>query len=41
MIRRDYILWMIEEFIQELARINSLKEGRHWSEASDTDLQSI
>lgn len=33
MIRRDYILRMIEEFIQALARINTLKEGRRWAEA--------
>lgn len=34
MIRRDYILRMIEEFIQALARIRSLKQGQHWNEAS-------
>ena len=33
MIRRDYILRMIEEFIRALARINSLKKGRLWREA--------
>jgi hypothetical protein len=32
-IRRDYILRMIEEFIQMLARINSLKRGQLWREA--------
>jgi hypothetical protein len=34
MIRRDYILRMIEEFIQALSRIDSLKGGRLWNEAS-------
>ena len=34
MIRRDYILRMIEEFIQALARINALKQGQHWREAA-------
>ncbi len=34
MIRRDYILRMIEEFIQVLSRINSLKRGQLWREAS-------
>ncbi len=34
MIRRDYILRMIEEFIQTLARINSLKKGQLWQEAN-------
>ena len=33
MIRRDYILRMIEEFIQVLARINALKKGQLWQEA--------
>src|SRR5438132_525575 len=35
MIRRDYILRMIEEFIQALARINSLKKTQRWDEASE------
>jgi hypothetical protein len=35
MIRRDYILRMIEEYIRALARINSLKQGQHWNEASE------
>jgi len=35
MIRRDYILRMIEECIRALARINSLKQGQHWNEASE------
>jgi len=34
MIRRDYILRMMEEFIRMLSRINSLKRGQHWREAS-------
>ena len=34
MIRRDYILRMIEEFAQALARIRSLKRGQRWREAS-------
>jgi hypothetical protein len=34
MIRRDYILRMIAEFVQLLARINSLKGGKQWKEAS-------
>jgi hypothetical protein len=33
-IRRDYILRMIEEFIQALARISALKKGQHWQEAA-------
>jgi hypothetical protein len=34
MIRRDYILRMIEEFAQALARIRSLKRHQRWGEAS-------
>lgn len=34
MIRRDYILRMIEEFVQALARINELKHDRRWQEAA-------
>lgn len=34
MIRRDYILRMIEEFIRALARLRSLKRGKRWDEAS-------
>ena len=34
MIRRDYILRMIEEFIQALARINALKKDQHWQAAA-------
>ena len=34
MIRRDYILRMIEEFAQALARIRSLKRTKRWGEAS-------
>ena len=33
-IRRDYILRMIEEFIQALASINALKKGQRWQEAA-------
>jgi hypothetical protein len=32
-IRRDYILRMIEEFIQTLARISALKRDQRWQEA--------
>jgi tetratricopeptide (TPR) repeat protein len=35
MIRRDYILRMIEEFMQALARLRSLKQGQRWAEAGD------
>ena len=34
MIRRDYILRMIEEFIQALARVNALKQDQRWQEAA-------
>src|SRR5262245_14390278 len=34
MIRRDYILRMIEEFIRMLSRIDSLKRRQLWREAS-------
>ena len=34
MLRRDYILRMIEEFMQVLSRINSLKAGLLWREAA-------
>jgi hypothetical protein len=34
MLRRDYILRMIEEFVRSLARLNSLKRGENWDEAS-------
>jgi hypothetical protein len=34
MIRRDYILRMIAEFMEALARIRSLKQGQHWKEFS-------
>lgn len=33
MIRRDYILRMIEEFFQALARIRGLKRGEQWQQA--------
>jgi hypothetical protein len=35
MIRRDYILRMIEEFIRALARIHSLKQDQRWNEAGE------
>jgi hypothetical protein len=35
MIRRDYILRMIEEFMQALSRIRSLKKGQRWNEVSE------
>ena len=35
MIRRDYILRMIEEFMQALARLRSYKQGQRWAEAGD------
>jgi hypothetical protein len=35
MIRSDYILRMIQEFAEALARIRSLKRGQKWNEASD------
>jgi hypothetical protein len=44
MIRRDYILRMIEEFVQALARINSLKQGQLWREthvAIDAEFQRL
>ncbi len=44
MIRRDYILRMIEECIRALARISSLKQGQCWSEASaelDTEFKKL
>src|SRR5215510_8796049 len=35
MIRRDYILRMIAEFMQALARIDSLKRSQRWDEVSE------
>jgi len=35
MIRRDYILRMIEEFMQALSRLRALKQGQRWAEAGD------
>ena len=35
MIRQDYILRMIEEFMQVLSRIKSLKRGQLWREADE------
>src|SRR5262245_48134886 len=36
MIRRDYILRMIEQFIQALARLRALKQERRWDQAVET-----
>jgi hypothetical protein len=36
MIRRDYIIRMIEEFVQLLARLKSLKQEQRWDEAAGT-----
>ena len=36
MIRRDYMLRGIEEFVRTLARIALLRKGRRWDEASET-----
>src|SRR5215468_394498 len=36
MIRRDYILRMIEEFFQALSRIKSLKGAQQWREANSS-----
>ena len=36
MIRRDYILRMIEQFIRALAHLRSLKQERRWDEAGVT-----
>ena len=33
MIRRDYILRMLEEFFEVLSRIRSLRKGQKWAEA--------
>jgi hypothetical protein len=35
-IRRDYLLRMIEDFLQALARIKSLQQGERWQEAAGT-----
>src|ERR1022692_261824 len=35
MMRRDYLLQMIQEFTQALARIGSLKKGQRWNEAGE------
>src|SRR5438067_1867620 len=34
MVRRDYILRMIEEFFRALSRIRALKKGERWQEAA-------
>src|SRR5207249_3745466 len=36
MIQRDYILRMIEEFLQFLTRVSALKQGQHWQQAAGT-----
>ena len=36
MIRRDYILRMIQEFAEALARIRSLKKDQRWAEAGES-----
>lgn len=44
MIRRDYILRMIEECIRALARINALKQERRWDQAAgelDAELRKL
>jgi hypothetical protein len=44
MIRQDYILRMIEEFIQVLSRMKSLKRGQLWGEADalvDAEFQRL
>jgi hypothetical protein len=44
MIRQDYILRMIEEFLQVLSRLNSLKRGQLWGEAGalvDAEFQRL
>jgi hypothetical protein len=35
-IRRDYILRMVEEFFAVLSRLKSLKQAQHWQEAAGT-----
>jgi hypothetical protein len=43
-IRRDYILRMIEEFMQALSRLRSLKQGQRWNEAAeelDSEFQKL
>jgi len=44
MIRRDYILRMIEEFMQALSRMRALKQGQRWAEAGaelDTEFKKL
>src|SRR5215470_18049413 len=44
MIRRDYILRMIQDFCEVLSRIKALKKGQLWSEAGgtvDTEFQRL
>ncbi len=44
MIRRDYLLRMIAEFLELLSRLQSLKRGQKWGEATsliDTEFQRL
>lgn len=44
MIRRDYILRMLEEFFEVLSRIRALQKGQKWNEASlvaEKELQQL
>jgi hypothetical protein len=44
MIRQDYVLRMIQEFMEALRRIRSLKQGRRWDEANgelDAEFQKL
>ena len=41
MIRRDYILRQIEQFVAMLAKIAGLTKNEQWQEASDCDRRGI
>ena len=44
MLRRDYLLRMIEEFMRALTRLRALKQDQRWNEATgelDTQLQKL
>src|SRR5690349_3415729 len=41
MIRRDYILRMLEEFFEVLSRIRALQKGQKWGEASVATEQEL
>lgn len=41
MIRRDYILRMLEEFFEVLSRIRALQKGQNWGEASGAVAQEF